>query len=279
VKRFLIAVKVWFAFFAFTFLFSIQVRAQGNLMIMPKRVVFEGSQRTQVLNLANVGQDSATYAISLVQIRMKEDGSFEEITEPDSGQYFATRYLRYFPRTVRLAPNEAQTVRVQVNRSGDMVAGEYRSHLYFRAVPRPQPLGTKEPAKPTGLSVQLVPVFGISIPVIVKVGESTASVTISDAVVQAGKDHNPILAVTLNRTGNTSVYGDISVDHISPQGKITRVGIVRGIAVYSPTPQRRYSLALNKSAGVNYRTGKLRIIYSDQSAKALTLAEQEFVLN
>src|SRR5688572_19794449 len=114
-------------------------------MITPKRVVFEGSQRTQVLNLANIGQDSATYAISLVQIRMKEDGSFEEITEPDPGQYFATRYLRYFPRTVRLAPNEAQTVRVQVNRSGEMVPGEYRSHLYFRAIPRPKPLGTKEP--------------------------------------------------------------------------------------------------------------------------------------
>jgi P pilus assembly chaperone PapD len=69
--------------------------AQGDLLITPRRVVFEGSKRSMDLNLANTGQDTAVYAISLIQIRMKEDGGFETITEPDPGQRFADRYLRF----------------------------------------------------------------------------------------------------------------------------------------------------------------------------------------
>ena len=69
------------------------------------------------LNLANIGRDTATYAISLVQIRMTEEGGFETITEPDEGQLFASPYLRFFPRSVTLGPNEAQTVKIQLSRA------------------------------------------------------------------------------------------------------------------------------------------------------------------
>src|SRR5665647_1415314 len=94
--------------------FPFNTRAQGNLLITPKRAVFEGNKRSMDLNLANVGDDTATYAISLVQIRMTAEGGFETITEPDEGQLFASPYLRLFPRSVTLGPNEAQTVKVQL---------------------------------------------------------------------------------------------------------------------------------------------------------------------
>ncbi len=112
-----------------------------------KRVVFEGSKRSMDLNLANTGQDTATYSISIVQIRMKEDGGFETITEPDPGQLFADKNIRYFPRSVILGPNEAQVVKVQVTRTNELSPGEYRSHFYFRAVPKAKPLGEKEDSK------------------------------------------------------------------------------------------------------------------------------------
>ena len=79
---------------------SNEVMAQGNLLIMPRRVVFEGSKKSEDLTLVNTGRDTAKYVVSIVQMRMKEDGSFDEITQPDSGQYFADKYLRFFPRTV-----------------------------------------------------------------------------------------------------------------------------------------------------------------------------------
>src|SRR5450759_4379868 len=79
---------------AFAFLIPVNTSAQGNLLITPRRVVFEGTKRSIDLNLANAGHDTATYAISLIQIRMKEDGGFETITEPDPDQKFADHYIR-----------------------------------------------------------------------------------------------------------------------------------------------------------------------------------------
>src|SRR5660397_50512 len=108
--------------------------AQGNLMVLPKRLVFDGSQRSQEVTLANTGSDSATYAISMVQYKMTENGNFEEITVPEEGQNFASDFLRYFPRQVSLGANEAQIVRVQITKASTMKPGEYRSHMYFRAI-------------------------------------------------------------------------------------------------------------------------------------------------
>src|SRR6202042_3736662 len=78
------------------------VMAQGNLLLMPGRVIFEGSKRYEELNLANTGKDTAHYVISLMHIRMKEDGGFEEIDKPDSGDNFADRFIRFFPHSVIL---------------------------------------------------------------------------------------------------------------------------------------------------------------------------------
>ena len=126
---------------ALTFMIPFNTIAQGNLLITPRRVVFDGSKRTITLNLANIGNDTATYSISLVQIRMTKEGAFETITEPDPGQKFADKNLRFFPRSVTLPPNEAQVVKVQLIKASKLSPGEYRSHFYFRSVPKVNPLG------------------------------------------------------------------------------------------------------------------------------------------
>jgi len=260
-----------------TLYYSTGAFAQGNLLVTPKRVLFDGTKKSEELNLANVGKDSATFAISFIQIRMNEDGSFQKITEPDSSQNFADKYLRYFPRTVTLAPNEAQTVKVQLIRAGELKPGEYRSHLYFRAVPVEGALGENVVKKDTSLSVQLVPIFGISVPTIIRVGDNNSQVSLSN-VVLTSQDTSQSIKWSFNRTGNMSVYGDVAVNHISTQGKITTVGIVKGVAVYTPTPVRNFNLPLIKTPGVDFRSGKLHIIYSDQTSKS-KLAETELEIN
>jgi P pilus assembly chaperone PapD len=257
------------------------VSAQGDLLITPRRVVFEGSKRSMDINLANSGQDSATYAISLLQIRMLEDGGFETISQPDPGQQFADRYIRFFPRFVTLGPNEAQVVKVQLIRSNELTPGEYRSHFYFRAVPKIKPLGEEENLKDsTTITVRLTPIFGITIPVIIRSGESTAKVTVSDLSVDIVNDTVPRISMVFNRSGNMSVYGDITVDYISTQGKITRVGIANGVAVYTPNTKRRFQFNLNRVPGVDFRTGTLRVIYSAPSdVKPARYAEAELILH
>jgi hypothetical protein len=263
-----------------TAFFSIKAAAQGNLLLTPGRVIFEGQKKMQELNLANTGRDTARYLVSFVEIRMKEDGGFEQITEPDSGQHFASNYLRFFPRSVILAPGEAQVVKVQLTKTSQLVTGEYRSHIYFRAVPDEEPLGEKIPAQePSGISVRLTPVFGITIPVIIRIGESTAAVSLSNAAFEMSNDSVPILNIVFNRTGNMSVYGDLTIDFISSKGKVTQVSEIKGIAVYTPTPSRRIRVALGKFSGIDYKTGKLHAVYKTSSdAKSVKIAETELAL-
>jgi hypothetical protein len=272
--------KYFFYFFCALLFLSTGVNAQGDLLLFPKRIVFEGSKKSQTLNLANSGKDTVRYLISVVQVRMKEDGGFETISQPDSGQQFADKYFRFFPRNVVLAPNEAQSVKIQLINTAALEPGEYRSHMYLRAEPDKKPLGEEEMRKDSAaISVQLVAVFGISIPVIVRKGESTTKVSISGGSFQLNKDSIPSLKLTFNRTGNMSAYGDISVDHISLQGKVTRIGTAKGMALYAPNPLRHFNLLLDKNAGADYHKGRLRIAYTTQpDAKSLKIAESELPL-
>lgn len=272
---------VLFAAFIGTLSFvPVNILAQGNLLITPRRVVFEGSKRSMDLNLANTGEDTATYAISIVQIRMLEDGGFETITEPDPDQRFADRYIRFFPRSVTLGPKEAQTVKVQLIRSNELTTGEYRSHFYFRSIPKALPLGERETVQDTTtISVVLKPIFGITIPAIIRMGESTARVTLTDIGLDLTGDAGPEIKMVFNRSGNMSVYGDLTVDHISPEGKVTRVGMANGVAVYTPNSIRRFGFNLIPTEGVDFKTGKLRVIYSAPSdIKPARYAEAELIL-
>jgi P pilus assembly chaperone PapD len=268
------------AFFGALMLVCIQTKAQGDLLLYPKRIVFEGSKRSQTLNLANSGKDTGRYLVSVVQVKMKEDGGFETISQPEPGQRFADKNFRFFPRNVVLAPGEAQSIKIQLVNTNELEPGEYRSHIYFRAEAEKKPLGEKEATNDTGaISVKVVAVFGISIPVIIRVGESTTQVTLTNASLQWSKDTVPSLKVDFNRSGNMSVYGDIAVDHISPEGKITRIGVAKGMALYTPNIVRHFNLLLDNKTGVDYHKGKLYIVYTTQpDAKSIKIAETELLL-
>ncbi|MDP1746272.1 MAG: molecular chaperone [Bacteroidota bacterium] len=255
-----------------------KLTAQGDLLIFPKRVVFDETKKSHSINLSNNGKDSASYTISFVQIRMKEDGGFENITQPDPDQYFADPYLRIFPRKVFLGPNESQVVKIQLQKADQLVPGEYRSHLYFRAMPDVKPLGEKEiQIEPSEISVKLTPVFGITIPVIIRKGETTTKVSLSNLSLKNVKDSIPTLKLDFNRGGNVSVYGDISVNLVLLNGKITKVGEVRGFAVYTPGTIRKCTIELKKD--IDYSKGKLVVDYSASAEdNSVKLAEAELEL-
>lgn len=244
-------------------------------MVVPKRLVFEGNQRSQEINLANTGKDTAIYAVSLINYKMTETGSFEEINNPEKGQRFATDFLRYFPRRVTLAPNEAQTIRVQLTRTGNLEEGEYRSHMYFRAVETQTALGEKDLNSSEGIAIQIKTVFGISIPVIIRNGKSNTEVSLSDIHANFVLE-TPQISLSINRTGNMSVYGDLKVEHISEKGVATQLGLVKGISVYTPNSKRQFTMTLNSKI-INIKEGKLKVTYSSESGEKL--ADSELILN
>ena len=267
------------SFISFLLLCSSQLMAQGNLLISPHRIVFEGQKRAMEINLANTGQDSAKYSISFLQYRMKDDGSFEEITAPEPGLNFADKNLRYFPRQVMLGPNEAQVIKIQVTKADELAPGEYRSHLYFRAISDQKALGEETAKKDsTAISIKLVAVFGISVPIIIRVGEPTTTLNLSDLKLEKGTEGNKLL-LTINRTGNMSAYGDIIISHIAPNGTETQIGLVNGVAVYTPLLLRKMKVDLDNKTPVDLSKGTLKAVFTAQSdARPVKLAEAELKL-
>lgn len=244
-------------------------------MVFPKRIVFIDSQRSQDFTLVNNGQDTATYNMSLINYRMTETGQFENISQPDSGQHFADQNLRIFPRTVTLAPREAQKVKVQVYRAGQLEEGEYRSHLSFQAVKEQKPLGEKAVnEKPEGFTTKINIDLGISVPIILQVGDSPTTAGLSQIILDTKDQNAPQVDFTIHRKGNKSLYGDIKLIHTNPSGRETEVGSVKGVAVYAPIPERHFSIALVHKEKVDYSSGKLAVVYHvHEKTEKLAMAE------
>lgn len=257
--------------------FSFHSFAQGDLIISPTRVVFDGKKPSQELNLVNNGKDTAAYTVSFVQKKMKEDGSFENIETQDSSQMFADSYLRFYPRTIKLAPGEAQVIKLQYTRKKDMEIGEYRSHLYFRAEKNNTPIGMNTTAiVPTKLVVQLVPIFGISVPIIIRSGNVSATSSLSNIKLTGLQDTEQALNFTINRTGNSSLFGDIVIEFTPKKGKPYQVGVINGVGVYTSINNRNMVMKLSNNSGKKIQNGKLKVQYINrEDTKQIVLAKAE----
>lgn len=242
--------------------------AWADLMLNPTRIVFEKNQRAAQLDLINNGSETATYRISLVNRRMGEDGGFTSVDTPLPGEQFADGMLRYSPRQVVLAPGAGQAVRILLRKPADLAAGEYRSHLMFERIPEAKGaanIETQAKVGPGEIGIQLTALIGASIPVIVRQGETAASATLTNLALPKPAANQPqMIAVVLERSGNRSVYGDLTAS-FTPQGGAEQViAKAAGVAVYTPNALRRVSLTLQLPAGLVLAHGTLQVSYRDR---------------
>ena len=164
---------------------------------------------------------------------------------------------------------------LNVVKTNELKPGEYRSHLYFRAVPDDRPLGDKPSKKDSAnISIQLTPIFGITIPAIIRMGDYDGNATLTDFAF-TNVNNTPSLGFTFRRTGTMSIYGDIKVDYVAPDGKITPVKVVKGVGVYTPNKVRNFKtdLDVDNANPIDFHHGKLHVTYTlqmnDKSVKAI----------
>lgn len=237
-------------------LFSTPAQAAGDLLVAPTRVVLDGRRGTEVI-LNNIGDEETTYRISLELRRMNPDGSLDDVEVADANETEKTSLslIRYAPRRVTLPPNQPQSIRIGLNQVEGLKDGEYRVHMLFRAIPK-APTPTAESGPTNEIKIQLTPLYGITIPVIVRHGDLKATAAIANPrIVDApgGK----ALEFDAIRQGNRSVYGDVRV---RKDGKGDPIFEAKGIAIYPEIGQRKVSLPL-KPEDVALLRGPLSIGY------------------
>lgn len=246
----------------------VPLQAQAELMLNPTRVVFTNNQRAAQVELINNGSEPATYRINLVNRRMTETGEFESAPTALENERFADGMLHYSPRQITLQPGTAQVVRVMVRKPEVLAEGEYRSHLHFEKLPNPRGMNSVDGAgrqdKQIGVVVNTL--IGTSIPVIVRHGTLGATLALTGLTFKAGAGaDDPMLAFQIERSGTSSVYGDIEA-RFTPAGRAEHVvAKVAGVAVYTPNATRRAAVPLRPPAGVTLARGTLRLIYRERA--------------
>ena len=198
----------------------------GDLLVAPTRIVLNGSRGAEIV-LSNIGDDVATYRISVELRRMKEDGSLEDVPTANERETTARDMILYAPRRVTIAPNEPQTIRISARAPKGLPDGEYRAHLLFRAVPPPRPVTAPKEVK--GIAFELIPIYGVTIPVVIRMGNLQAKVGIAN-VQLTSESGKPAVALDLTRAGDRSVFGDVRV---FKAGIKDPIAIQRGVAVYT----------------------------------------------
>ena len=249
----------------------------GDLTVTPTRVVFEGRTRTAQISVINRGAKKATYRIAFFQMRMTEEGQLEEIETPGAGEQFADGFLRFSPREVTLEPELAQTVRLLVRKPADLPPGEYRSHLLLYAIPTDEQASPEVPGlKDKEIGIRLIPIYRVSLPVIVREGDLAATATLGDLTLEPGSGAaTTSLSFRLRRDGDRSLYGDVTVTYVSADGRSARVvGEIKGLAVYTPNEVRRVLMPLYPPPGVELKGGVLKVRFAEPpETKAAVQAE------
>lgn len=253
----------------------------GDILVSPVRVVFEGRERSMELTVANRSGVSATYRIEVVNRRMLEDGSFEKVEVALEGEQSSEKLFRYAPRRITLDPGSPQVIRVLLRKPSGLTDGEYRSHLKFSAVPDASSGNSiSENEEGDSISIQLTPVYGVTIPIIVRHGDLNANVKVlSTKIVSIGDTKSKAIEVTLERTGLRSVYGTVSIN-VEGDSTWDNIREVRGVAVYAPNRIRRINIPLEPEALKKITGGNITVSFEENNVVGQpAMASSIFVLS
>jgi hypothetical protein len=236
--------------------------AQGDLLVAPTRLVIDSRGTGQVI-LSNIGNEEETYRITAELRRMTTDGDIETIDPANANEIekAALEMIRFAPRRVILPPGQPQSIRVSARPPADLPDGEYRIHLSFNAVPKVAPV-VEQPADgdAQGVSVRLIPIYGIAIPIIVRKGRVEASATIANPRIETDERGRNAFKLDMARSGSSSVFGDILAFQPGQSDPVYRV---RGIAVYPEIESRVLDLAISPEQAAALKSGRLRIEYRE----------------
>lgn len=213
----------------------------GDLLVAPTRIVLDGRKGAEIV-LNNIGDEPAVYRVSVEFRRMEKDGSLDDVSEPTAADKIAEDMIVYAPRRVTLAPREPQSIRIAARPPQGLPDGEYRVHLLFRAIPPANPVEKPTGETEKGLRFQLTPVYGVTIPIIVRLGNLQAAAGIANVQSAMGTDGKPVISVDLSRSGTRSTFGEVRV--LKP-GVKDPVALQKAIAVYTEINSRHVDVPVN----------------------------------
>ncbi|MEM6780637.1 MAG: hypothetical protein AAF569_02110 [Pseudomonadota bacterium] len=244
-----IATLVVFIVSTFVGVMLVAKDAQAIRLTM-KRIEFEGTKRTEVLTIINNEAQPRTYRMGWKRMKMTEDKALVNIDDDEvvPGLEGVENMVRFAPRRVTIPPGGSQQVRLMLRKPRDLPEGEYRSHFWVQPEADATRFEAEAPSSPTASAVSLRMLAGITLPVIVRNGNLTATGAFESGSAQIKGDKIEI-NLLLTRSGNRSLYGDI--DMVCSGGGQQQIQSVRGVAVYAEVERRNLRFNMPAPADIN----------------------------
>lgn len=219
------------------FLFFVSNFSVANITISPKRVVLENGKRVAEVMLINRSDKEEKFRILLHNQRMLENGTLAESDVEVGNDFFAKDKVIISPRQVVLKAKGTQKIRIMSRVKNSLPDGEYRTHLLVQNIPGPAP-AIKRTDNANGLGVSIRAIFGMSVPIIVRKGSTTAEVSISNPKFLS-KEEGKFVEFNINRTGNKSVIGTVEIFSGSE-----RVAFMKNLAIYLSIDSRTVTVKI-----------------------------------
>ena len=215
----------------------------GDLLVAPTRIVLDGRKGGEII-LNNIGDEPATYRVSVEFRRMTKDGDLVDVTTPSATDKAAEDMIVYAPRKVTLAPHEPQAIRIAARPPQGLPDGEYRVHMLFRAI---SACHSREPGR-------------------CREAQGGPVQTDTDLRCHDSADHPPrqpsgerwnhqcpareerrrgAVGLDLTRTGSRSTFGEVRV---MKAGFKDPIAVQKGVAVYTEVGQRHVSILVPEAS-------------------------------
>jgi fimbrial chaperone protein len=234
----------------------------GGFLLAPTRLIFEGGVRAQELTIMNQSDTAQTYRMRLEDRRLRSSGEFDVITDA-SDPTIASPMLRLSARQIVIPARTSATLRVLLRKPAGLAAGEYRSHLVVTELPTVAPPAI-DPDPNAPISVSITTVLGISIPVLVRSGETSARLSVP-TVKRVGVPQQPDLDainVRLETVGNRSMFVDLRVIS-TRQRRGEPIFLSKAAPIYTPVNARDITLSLTAEQTAKVRGGNVVLQYQE----------------
>ena len=228
---------------------------RADVTVSPPLVLFDGETGTKAIKVTNTGAKEQVYRVSLVNFRMAADGAMSVATTPAENEHFATGMVRYTPRELVLAPGGSDIVRLQVMHTRP---GEYRTHVIVEQVPDIDALQAPPFERRDGVLMDLQAVFGVAVPLIIRQGNPRVTVSFGEARLTALPDGTRAVALRVERSGERSVRGALSLRRNGKQ-----IALIDGLSIYAPTPYRDVVLRLAAEDAARLGDGRLEAAFDE----------------
>lgn len=259
-------------------------QSYANILFSKTYIELDNGKRSDVLEVTNIANKKMRYKVDLVEYKQLPTGEYISLKK-DENEMSAKNLIYVSPKSFILDNKNTQTIRIMRKHVNDKVFtnladGEYRTHLLVRETedlnPEYSVYQIEETAEKTAqenqesFSIEIKGFMGMSIPVIFRKGTLNVEAKIVSAKKIVNSNGQPVLKLEIDRTGNKSVRGNITI-----LANNKEVGVFDNFAIYSENTKRIVEVPLDLKPLKGREINSIKVIYKKSGKNNKILSTYE----